>query len=178
MKRIFFIINAFILISSSVVFAQSTDAAQESQNKAGSDSIEAFAIIPELEAEETENFAVGRNRVIFKTNVKNCKIFLNGNFQGLSQLTLSNVIEGYYLLRVEKDGYEYQENFVYVEREKAKTFYIELQPSEETQKRENARAERAAAREAEKSAKAESTATVQEEEQSAPSESSGIGDAK
>ena len=36
-------------------------------------------------------------------------------------------------MRVEKEGYISQENFVYIERGKEKSFFIELQPKEKKQ---------------------------------------------
>ena len=140
--------------------------------------------VEELEAEETKDVPSGKSKAIFKTNVKSCMIYINGNNQGRSNLTLSNLIEGYYLLRVEKDGYKTQENFVYIENGKAKTFYVELQMDEETQKRMDARQERAAAREAEKAAKEaakaeEKNAAAQESQFSSDSvDSAAFGDAK
>ena len=113
--------------------------AQQSQNEevAGADSADAFAIIPNLEPEESADIDISRVRVIFKTSTKNCRIYLNGNFQGISKLTLNNLVEGFYLLRTEKDGFKTQENFIYAERGKAKTFYVELEPTEETQEKLN-----------------------------------------
>ena len=132
MKRTIFILFGLItFLSFSQIFAQQVT----SETEPGSDSAEAFAIIPNLEAEETKEIEQGRSKVIFKANVKNCKIYLNQEFQGLTKLSLNNLVEGFYILRATKDGYNYQENFVYVERGKEKTFYIELQPTEETQQK-------------------------------------------
>lgn len=136
MKRILFIFGLISFLSLAPSFAQQSQSGEE----AGADSAEAFAIIPNLEAEETADLDISRIRVIFKTNVKACRIYLNGNFQGVSKLTLNNLIEGFYLLRVEKDGYKSQENFIYAERGKEKSFYIELEPNEETQKKLDAQA--------------------------------------
>lgn len=127
MKRsIFVILGLAALLSAPFAFAQ--------EEEAGSDSGEAFAIIPNLEAEDTSAIEQNKTKAIFKSNVKGCRIYLNHNFQGVTPLTLSNMVEGFYLLRTEKDGYNYQENFVYVEHGKSKTFYVELQPGEESQK--------------------------------------------
>lgn len=136
MKRNIIIYGLIGFLSLSTAFAQQVTDSSE----AGSDSQDAFAIIPNLEAEEVKDIEQSKSRVIFKTSVKNCRIYLNQDFQGYSKLTLKNLVEGFYLLRVEKEGYDYQENFVYVERGKEKSFYIELQPNEETQKKLEARA--------------------------------------
>lgn len=136
MKRILFILS-FISLISTFSFAQEANGGDD---KPGSNSAEAFAIIPELEPEEVKDLSPGHSKLIFKTNVKSSRIFLNGNLQGLTPLTLLNLTSGYYLLRVEKAGYESKENFIYVDNGKAKTFYIEIQPDEETRKQEEAKA--------------------------------------
>ena len=137
MKRSIFILFGLITFLS---FSQISAQQVEDSSQPGSDSADAFAIIPNLEPEEVKDIEVSRTKVIFKTNIKNCRIYLNQNFQGYSKLSLSNLVEGFYLLRAEKEGYDYQEKFVYVERGKEKTFYVELQPNEETQKKLEARA--------------------------------------
>lgn len=173
MKRTIFFILGLIFVSVSPLLAQENEAApakQDSQtsNEAGSQSAEAFAIIPELKAEEESNIERNRTKATFKTNVKNCSLYLNGNFQGRSPITLTNLIEGYYLLRVENPGYIPKENFLYIEGGKARTFYIELEMTEETKQKLEARQaarERAAA---EKEAKA--NAEVSSPEVSEPAE--------
>ncbi len=111
------------MISTFQIFAE--------ENSAGSSSINAFDLIPNLEPEEVSDIERSKSKAVFKTNIKNCNILLNGNFQGRSQLALMNLGEGYYLLRAEKNGYKFVERFVYIERGKAKTFYLELEPNEE-----------------------------------------------
>ena len=138
MKRnIFIIFGLLSFLAYSPLLAQQVES---NSSEAGSDSADAFAIIPNLEPEEVKDIEQNRSKVIFKTSVKNCRIYLNQNFQGISKLTLINLVDGFYLLRAEKDGYKYQENFVYIEHGKEKTFYIELEANEETQKKLEARA--------------------------------------
>lgn len=133
MKRTIFIILGLIYsLAVFPLFAQ-----ENNESKAGSNSADAFAIIPELECEEIKDIEPSRTKVTFKANVKNCEIQLNGNKQGKSNLTLINLVEGYYLLRAEKEGYLPKENFVYIEHGKDKTFYIELEPKEETKNKED-----------------------------------------
>ena len=131
MKRFVYIICfVFSLFLGSAVFGQAAETSESSSNTASSDSSEAFSYIPELEAEEVTDLDLSKTKVIFKTNVKGCKIFLNGNLQGVSQLTLLNLVEGIYHLYVSKNDYSYKEYFIYVEHGKSKTFYIELEPME------------------------------------------------
>lgn len=174
MKRILSILSFIFLLAHYSVFAQQNENQSENaESVAGADSAEAFAIIPNLEPEESSAIEPSRTGTILKTNVKNCRIYLNGTFQGLSKLTLTNLVEGFYLLRVEKEGYLFQENFIYVEHGKKKTFYIELQPNDETQKRIDSQKERAAQR----AAATESTESASENTvQTADSDS--LGDAK
>lgn|GEM_PF-1665680 len=190
MKRTISIILGLSFISFSPLFSQEAKAEASEQavstDEAGSQSAEAFAIIPELKSEEETSIERNRTKATFKTNVKNCDIFLNGNNQGRSKLTLSNLIEGYYLLRVEKEGYIPTENFVYIEGGKAKTFYVELEMTEETKKKTEARQaarERAAAEAKERAEAAKKTAESQPEEETQTSESrpeatETLGDAK
>lgn len=141
MKKFFILLSLVSLFSTTALFAQNSEPEAQAEGEAGADSAEAFAIIPQLEAEETSDIELSRTKAIFKTNQKNCRIFLNHTFQGLSKLTLSNLIEGFYFLRVEKDGYHFKEFFVYIERGKEKTFYIELDPTDETQRKQESRAQ-------------------------------------
>lgn len=124
MRRFFLIFSFMTLLLSQRLFSQ--------QDGGGSDSAEAFSFIPELEPAEVKDIEAERLRVILNTDAKNCRIYLNGNFQGLSKLTVSNIADGYYLLRVEKTGYVTQERFVLFERGKEKSFYVELSPKEGT----------------------------------------------
>jgi len=158
MKRSIFILFGLITFLS---FSQISAQQVEDSSQPGSDSADAFAIIPNLEPEEVKAIDPYCTKVIFKTNIKNCRIYLNQNFQGYSKLSLSNLVEGFYLLRAEKEDYDYQERFVYVERGKEKTFYVELQPNDESQKKHEARAASKSA--SEQNASAEPEVTTQAE---------------
>lgn len=167
MKRnFFFVLGLISLLSINGVFAQ------EAEDRF-SDSAEAFAIIPNLDPEETKDYDIYRTKAIFKTNVKNCKVYLNNNFEGYSKLTLANLVEGFYLLRVEKEGYISLENFVYVERGKEKTFYVELEPGEELLKKQAEAQVQSGAEQTETV-----TATAEPEVQSMGSSTGSLGDAK
>lgn len=129
MKRILILFALISVFSLSAVFAQES-------SEPGSDSQEAFSFIPNLEPEESKDIDISSTKVIFKTNVKSAKIYLNQNFQGVTKLTLNNLIEGFYLLRAVKEGYKYQEYFVYIERGKQRTYYVELEPEEKAKESE------------------------------------------
>lgn len=131
-RKTILILSLISILPVALLSAQENEnpSSQESASEPGKNSAEAFAIIPNLEPEESSDLDPYHTKATFKTNVKNAKIFLNGNFQGVSKLSVLNFIEGFYLLRAEKDGYNFKENFVYIERGKAKTFYIELTPEQ------------------------------------------------
>lgn len=164
MKRIIF--SLFLLMTIQFGFAQ--EAATPSQNASAdtsssdssseNPSAEAFAIIPELECEESTDLDGLRTRVTFNANVPNCLVYLNGNLQGRTKLSLINLVDGIYLLRIAKDGYEIRENFITVDSGKAKTYYVELQPTEETQKKLDSQAQKQSAQVSKAEAPAESTA--------------------
>ena len=181
MKKTKFIIFGLItLISVSSVFAQQSNFGTEPE-KAGSDSSDAFELIPLLEPEETADIESTKTKVTFKTNVNRCSIYLNGSLQGKSKLNLNNLVEGFYLLQVSNKGYLPKENFIYVERGKAKTYYIELEPNEETLKKQQAAEERAAQRAKEKEEAAAQANEVSSEGTTvspAATEDSSVGDAK
>ena len=182
-KTKLFIFGLITLISVSSVFAQQSNLGPE-QEEVGSNSSEAFEIIPLLEPEESEDIESSKTKVTFKTNVNRCSVYLNGFLQGKSKLNLNNLVEGFYLLHVSNKGYLPKENFIYVERGKAKTYYIELEPNEETLKKQQAAEERAAQRAKEKEEKAaaesQEAATSSEGTSAAPAagEDSTVGDAK
>ena len=60
---------------------------------------------PLLKSERKSAIASEATKITIKTNVPNSEIFINGNFEGYSTLTLTNLPEGKYNLKVEKKGY-------------------------------------------------------------------------
>lgn len=68
-----------------------------------------------------------RNTVLMvKTNVQGASVYLNGNYQGTTPLTIKNLTEGRYRLRVEKTHYETRELYVRVRRGQERVYYIDL----------------------------------------------------
>ncbi|WP_407426015.1 PEGA domain-containing protein [Treponema sp.] len=146
MKKIFLVIfTVFSVFSGSLVSAEG-----------------AFDFIPMLESESSSPIEDRSTKVTFNTNVKKCRILLNGNYQGLSKLTLTNLIDGIYLLRVEKEGYEYQENFISVENGKAQVFYIELKELQKTEDESSQNLQEQSAALQSEQAQAENTVTAGE----------------
>ena len=159
MKHIIFVIFSLFLLNTGVsLFAEESENASDKNA-----SSEAFAIIPELECEESTDIEPRRTKVTFNANVKDCLIYLNGNLQGRTKLTITNLVDGIYLLRVEKQGYEYKENFITVDNGKAKTFFVELVKSEQ-----NAESEKPASEAGENQIQQSSGGISSNEEQTVP----------
>ncbi|WP_294429593.1 PEGA domain-containing protein [uncultured Treponema sp.] len=176
----FFILGLISIASFSPAFAQNTKDYGLEQEAPGSESSEAFEYIPLLEPEEIADIDSSRTKATIKTNVKKSTIYLNGNLQGKTPLNIQNLVEGFYLLHVECKGYLPKENFIYIQRGKARTFYIELEPTEETLKKQ---AEKEAAAERKNKASEASEASEQStapasETTSTTAEDTSVGDAK
>ena len=183
MKRTIYFILGLIFVSVSPLLAQENEAApaateSQTSQEAGSQSAEAFAIIPELKAEEESNIERNRTKAVFKTNIKNCNLYLNGNFQGRTPITLTNLAEGFYLLRVDNPGYISKENFLYVEGGKARTFYIELEMTEETKQKNEARAAAIERAKAEKESKESAEPAPQEVSEPTAPATDSLGEVK
>lgn len=174
----FIILGLFSIASFSPAFAQpgSKDYGPE-QAVPGSESSEAFEYIPLLEPEESSDIDSSRTKVSIKTNVKKSSVYLNGNLQGKTPLNIQSLVEGFYLLHVECQGYLPKENFIYVQRGKAKTFYLELEPTEETLKKQ-AEKEAAAERKNKAAASSEQSEVPASEGTSSTTEDNSVGDAK
>lgn len=68
-----------------------------------------------------------KTKIIIKSNVPNAEVFLNGNFEGNTNLTLNNLTPGRYRLRVEKSGYRPKYYRIDIAKGEERTFYIELE---------------------------------------------------
>ena len=73
-----------------------------------------------------------KTKITIKTNVANAEIFLNGNFEGYSTLTISSLPAGRYNLRVEKTGYKTKRYRINVVSGEERVFYVELEKYEGT----------------------------------------------
>lgn len=77
---------------------------------------------------ERKNFlSEEKTKIIIKSNVPNAEVFLNGNFEGNTNLTINNLSPGRYRLRVEKSGYRPKTYRIDVERGEERSFYVELE---------------------------------------------------
>jgi len=83
--------------------------------------------IEELKEEERATLLENRTEITIKCNTLHADVFINGVYQGKTKLTLRNMQEGLYKLRLEKRGFKPKEYIIAVENETAKRFYIELE---------------------------------------------------
>lgn len=85
--------------------------------------------IEELKEEERATLLGNRTEITIKCNTLHADVFINGVYQGKTKLTLRNMQEGLYKLRLEKRGYKSCEYLINVETELSKSFYVELYPA-------------------------------------------------
>lgn len=102
--RLIFLLSAMMLCSAASVFSQE-----------------------EMMSEKTVDIAEDRTSITIRCNVYGASVFLNGEYQGVTTLTISNLQPGRYTLRIEKEGYEPQEHFIRVRSAQSQTWYIELE---------------------------------------------------
>lgn len=88
--------------------------------------------IPLLESDQTELLPARKTKVTFRSSAKNCAIFLNGEYQGNTILSLNELAEGLYHLHAEKPGYESADYMVEIRAGYHEFYYIELSPLENT----------------------------------------------
>lgn len=71
-------------------------------------------------------------KITIRSNAPDAAVFLNGQFEGNTTLTIKDLPEGHYFLRVEKPGYAPKRYRIAVRREMEETFYVELEKYEGT----------------------------------------------
>jgi len=79
-----------------------------------------------LKPEYTKDLAVGETAIIIRTNVRKTSVFLNGEFQGLTPLTIKNLVPGQYRLAVQDTKGNRQLFLIEVKRSLSEYYYIEL----------------------------------------------------
>ena len=84
--------------------------------------------MPELlEPERVTEISDDSTSISFRCDAGTAHVYLNGNYEGDTTLTLKSIMQGQYRLRIEKDGYESKEYLVHVERGIAQDYYIVLE---------------------------------------------------
>ncbi len=136
LQRFTFILASVFLLNSFVA-AQSDNSGISIEQKSEAPE---YGILDELNIGQTpllkseRKSAIDREstKITIKTNVPNSEIFINGNFEGYSTLTLTNLPAGKYNLRVEKKGYRPKRCRIKVINGEERVFYIELEQYEGT----------------------------------------------
>ena len=81
----------------------------------------------EFEPEERTALDDNRTKITIKTNIPKSSVFINEIFQGVTNLTVSDLQEGTYAIRVEKAGFKTERKVILVEKGESRTFFVELE---------------------------------------------------
>ena len=80
-----------------------------------------------LESEQTESIAQRHTCITVRANVKKCAVFLNGEYQGNTTLTIRELPQGLYHLQVQKSGYLVADYLAAVTDGKHEHYYVVLE---------------------------------------------------
>lgn len=69
----------------------------------------------------------GKTRITIKSNVRNADVWINGQYEGNTNLTINNLSPGSYYLKVQATGYAPRYFNISVRYGEDRTFYIELE---------------------------------------------------
>lgn len=123
MKKFSFSIFIFLFFTISV-FSQ----IEISKEKQISQNTENLTFLQEnIRAEKSISLDEKSTRITIKTNVQNAEIYLNGQFEGNSPLTLNNIAEGRYFLKVQKNGYKTKHYRISIKKGVEESYYVELE---------------------------------------------------
>lgn len=88
-----------------------------------------------IAAEPEKELVTGNNssEIYLRTDVSNARIYLNGEYQGTSNLVLKGLLPAEYFLTIEKDGYKTQTIIVKVVKNLRREYYFVLEKTEELQ---------------------------------------------
>ena len=84
------------------------------------------AFCEELLSEQTSQIEENKTEITIRCSVPGVYIFLNGELQGKTELTIRNLREGIYNLKLEKKGFETQFFEIEVKKSLSQTFYVEM----------------------------------------------------
>ena len=99
---------AIFIISAGALFsdenASSSGIFVEDKSVQGFEFDEAYSTYPELlESDRKSAIEKEKTKITVKSNVPNAEVFLNGNFEGHTNLTVNDLPAGRYNLRVKKN---------------------------------------------------------------------------
>src|SRR5574344_261555 len=81
----------------------------------------------ELQSEKRTDIAEEHTQITIRCSTRNASVYLNGEYQGVTTLTINDLKPGRYMLRVEKEGYDPKEFLISVRSAQAQTWYVDLQ---------------------------------------------------
>ena len=121
-----------IIICSLLIVPQFFCTARGISDSSASNKIQEQLIpVPSAEARplEAETVSEASETVLFvKTNIKDCSVFLNGEYQGRTPLTLYSLTPGAYPLSVRKAGYTATVYSITLSHNIESRFYVSLSP--------------------------------------------------
>lgn len=79
-----------------------------------------------LTSEKKINIQKRKTKITIRANIQDAEVYLNGQYEGNTDLTINNLPEGRYHLRVEKDGYKPRRFVINVRAGEEEFYYIEL----------------------------------------------------
>lgn len=120
MKKFFLLV--LLVISALSVFAQKASLNISKREEIKEDLNSQLSISPE----KTSPLQAKRSSIYVRTNVSNAKVFLNGIYQGTSNITISDLRDGFYNLKVEKEGYKTERFKIQVKDGVKQDYYVEL----------------------------------------------------
>lgn len=115
MKRRGFFLTYVFLSLCTALFSQAMEPL-ESQREATA----------QLQAESVSEIANTSTSITIRSSAGDAEVFLNGNYEGMTTLTLKNLPAGRYHLRVQKIGYETRHFVIIVRAGQSQEFYVEL----------------------------------------------------
>lgn len=129
MKKIHFCVAVVLVnIAFSSLFAEDFSIS-DAEPLAPQMQIDAVPDDPDFFKLESEKKLVERkdSSLTIKSNVTGAHVYLNGNYQGTTPLTIQNLTQGRYHLRIDKDHYETRELYVTVRTAQERIYYIDLE---------------------------------------------------
>lgn len=60
------------------------------------------------------------------TDVQKVEVYLNGVYQGKSNLQIKNLVQGEYLIELKKDNYQIIKGFIFVSKNYQNSYFFEL----------------------------------------------------
>lgn len=83
----------------------------------------------ELTEADSEEFIQQDITVLtIQTDVPKARIYLNGQYKGISPLCIKSLVPGFYKLTLKKDGFEDTDTMIQAELNKIKAFEFNLKP--------------------------------------------------